>query len=123
MGFTRKYERAIMESEEGKRLYDRWQKKVSKNTDDPEFSTFPGFYKWAMESCFTIGAQLYRRDPKAPFSPDNCVWLSADKIVHHKNAEFEMRWNTTVNRIRRYYGMEPFRTKAETCPTEVEDCG
>ena len=123
MGFTRKYERAIMESEEGKRLYDHWQKKVSKNTDDPEFSTFPGFYKWAMESGFSIGAQLYRRDPKGPFNPDNCVWITGEKCVRSSDPEFEMRWNTTVNRIRRYYGMEPFRSKAETCPTEVEDCG
>lgn len=123
MGFTRKYEREIMESEEGKRLYEHWQRKVSKNTDSPEFAAFLGFYKWAMEAGFSIGAQLYRRDPKAPFSPDNCVWICGEKRFHTRDVEFEMRWNNTVNRIRRYYGMEPLRTKAETCPTEVEDCG
>lgn len=123
MGFARKYDREIMESEEGHRLYEHWNGKVKKNTDSQEFATFQGFYKWAMESGFLIGAQLYRLDPKAPFSPDNCVWISGEKCARSSDPEFEMRWNTTVNRIRRYYGMEPFRSKAETCPTEVEDCG
>lgn len=123
MGFTRKHEREIMESEEGKSLYARWSKYISKNNDSPEFATFSGFYKWAMESGFTLEAQLYRRNPKGPFSPDNCVWLTGEKCIRSDLAEFEMRWNNTVNRIRRYYGMEPLRTKAETCPTEVEDCG
>lgn len=123
MGFARKYDREIMESEDGQRLYAHWQQKVSKNTDSPEFMTFPGFYNWAMEAGFTIGAQLYRRDPKGPFNPDNCVWIAGEKVIRGSDAEFEMRWNKTVNRIRVYYGMEPFRLTAETPATEVEGCG
>lgn len=123
MGYARKYEREIMESEEGQRLYARWYSKINKNTDSPEFMTFLGFYKWAMESGFTIGAQLYRRDPKAPYSPDNCVWISGAKVARSSDSEFAMRWNKTVNRIRRYYGMQPFRTEEETCSSEGENCG
>ena len=123
MAFTRKYDREIMESEEGTRLYVHWQGKVSKNTDDPEFATFLGFYKWAMESGFAIGAQLYRRDPKAPYSSDNCVWIAGEKRIRSEYLEFEKRWNDTVNRIRRYYGMEPFDTNADKCSTEVGESG
>ena len=123
MGFDRKYEREIIESEEGQRLYQHWQKKVKKNTDSPEFTTFQGFYKWAMESGFVIGANLYRRNAEEPYTPDNCVWIVGEKRFNTRDAEFEKRWNNTVNRIRRYYGMEPFQVDADTCHTEVEGCG
>ena len=123
MGFTRKYESEILKSEEGKSLYARWSKYISKNNDGQEFATFPGFYKWAMEAGYTPEASLYRLDPKAPYSADNCHWITAEKCIRSDYVEFEKKWNATVNRIRRYYGMEPLRTKAETCPTEVEDRG
>ena len=123
MGFTKKYEREIMESEEGKSLYARWSKYISKNNDGQEFATFLGFYQWAMEAGYTLEAQLYRLDSKAPYSPDNCQWITAEKVIHSDLVEIAKKWNATVNRIRRYYGMEPLRTRAETCPTEVEDGG
>lgn len=122
MGFTRKHEREIMESEEGQSLYERWRSKVRDNTDSPEFATFQGFYEWAMESGFSIGAQLHRRQADEPYNPDNCVWIAKEKRFRTRDVEFEMKWNNTVNRIRRYYGLEPFLTNADTSPTEVEDC-
>lgn len=123
MAFERKYDREIIESEEGQRLYVYWQTKVSKNTDSPEFMTFPGFYNWAMENGYTVGAKLHRRDPKDPFNPDNCVWIAGEKDLTRFYPEFELKWNKTVNRIRVHYGMEPFQLAAETPATEVEDCG
>ena len=108
MGFTRKYDREIMESEEGKRLYVHWQQKVSKNTDDPEFATFMGFYNWSMEAGFVVGALLFRRNPDEPYSTDNCVWCTKEKDMKRFYPEFELKWNKTVNRIRKHFGLELF---------------
>lgn len=111
MGFSRKYDRAITESEDGKRLYAYWYQKVNKNTDCQEFATYPGFYNWAMENGYTVGAKLFRRDPKGPFNPDNCVWIYAkEKTIHSYDTDFAKKWDEAVNRIRRYYGMEPIHS-------------
>ena len=93
MGFTKKYEREIMESEEGKSLYQRWSKYISKNNDGQEFATFLGFYQWAMEAGYTLEAQLYRLDSKAPYSADNCHWITAEKCIRSDLVEFEKKWN------------------------------
>ena len=106
MGFSRKYDRAIMESEEGKRLYTYWYKTVSKNTDSPEFLTFIGFYKWAMDSGYSAEANLFRLNANEPYNPDNCVWDAKRKTVR-VDQEFMKKWDDAVNRIRQHYGMEP----------------
>lgn len=118
MGFARKYDRAITESEDGQRLYAYWLQTVKKNTDSPEFQTYPGFYKWSMDAGYSADASLFRRDAKAPYSPENCAWIGGEKKVTHRDFVFEQKWDETVNRIRRYYGMEPIHSTME-----VEDCG
>jgi hypothetical protein len=120
MGFSRKYDRSITESEEGKRLYVYWYKKVHRYTDSPEFQTYPGFYTWAMEAGYTPGAKLIRYNPGEPFSPDNCTWIPLKyPNSARRDPEREKQWDDVVNRIRIHYGLEPIHST----PTEVEDCG
>ena len=102
--------REMMDSDHGKRLYAYW-KRILWDTDSPEFETYPGFYKWAMEAGYTSGANLLRRDGRAPYSPDNCVWIFREEgPAPMRDKERETLWDETVNRIRVHFGMEPIHS-------------
>ena len=114
MGYATTYEPEMRKSEHGRRLYDYWRN-VHRNTDCEQFETFPGFYNWAMDNGYTIGARLFRYDPDDPFNPDNCFWgAKGEKSGQGKllKRDFlrEKQWDDFVNRIRRYYGMEPIHS-------------
>ena len=106
-----KYDPIMTTGEHGRRLYPAW-KRIKGKTDAPEFKEYPGFYKWAMENGYTIGAMLYRRNPDGPYSSENCFWVSrstktAEEKRVSRDEEWEKLWDDTVNRIRRHYGMDP----------------
>ena len=116
MGKT-KYDPEMRMSEHGRRLYCHWKNKVHRGTDCPEFLTFIGFYNWAMENGYTVGARLCRYDRDEPFSPDNCFWVQSGEREYTReytrmstHKELEKQWDDTVNRIRLHYGMEPLHS-------------
>jgi hypothetical protein len=101
------YDPALRKTEHGASLYQAW-KKVIKNVHCEEWGHFPTFYNWAMQNCYEVGAWLKREDNNAPFAPNNCYWYlpSGRKRVP---SDFADKWNATVNRIRKHYGMPPLR--------------
>jgi hypothetical protein len=91
----------------GKHLYGRWIKYRDK-PHSPEFDDFPRFYEWAIKAGYRdVGETLRRKDETLPYSPDNCYWVKANTICPDEWIE---KWNETVNRIRRHYGMPPIGT-------------
>lgn len=107
------YDAQLRETEHGSRLYEYW-KRVKRDTDSPEFETFTGFFKWAQEAGYSLGAKLLRRDGREPYNPDNCVWVyHEEKPKEERDPEREALWDKTVNRIRLHFGMEPIGTWEE----------
>ena len=106
-----KYDPRLRETDHGRRLYTYW-KKVRLNTDSAEFETFDGFYKWAQDAGYSVGSKLIRLDARAPFNPDNCVWIYHEQKEEkaERDPNWERIWDETVNRIRLHYGMEPVGT-------------
>lgn len=110
----------MRQSEHGRRLYCYWKNKVHRDTDCPEFLTFIGFYNWAMENGYTVGAKLIRYIPFEPYHPDNCFWVQRGERegtamnVTRDDARAK-QWDDTVNRIRLHYGMEPIYS-SDTLP-------
>lgn len=93
----------------GKHLYYHW-KMVRRNPHTPEWDFFPDFYTWAMSSGYAIGAKLHLIDATLPHSPDNCVWRFSrpeEKQPTRDSDGWTDKWNRTVNRIRKHYGMSP----------------
>ena len=107
------YDAEMRKTDHGRRIYAYWMK-VKRATDDPEFQTFPGFLKWAMQNGYTLGATLCLHDPFEPYSSDNCFWLAKgekkqERVCPH-DFEREKQWDEVVNRIRLHYGMEPIHS-------------
>lgn len=103
---------SILNMGHGEPIYRKWLRMRKTACVSPEFMEFRGFYDWCMESGYSYGATLQRRNKKFPFSPQNCYLVfSANKRVH-ANSDLELAWasgwNKTVNRIRRYYGLPLF---------------
>ena len=118
MPAVKNYPSGMRHGDAGGRIYSYWKRirNTPGNTVAPEFSTYFGFYKWTMESGYTVGARLYRRDVREPYGPDNCVWVAKrvedeepkrSKRMTIPDAELKKKWDETVNRIRLHYGMEP----------------
>ena len=110
------YDPEMRTSYHGRRLYHYW-KKIKGETNSKEFMEYPGFFKWAMQNGYTIGAKLFRYDDE-PFSPTNCYWVSKDanadkKAAPKRDYERERKWNETVNRIRLHYGLEPLEQEGD----------
>ena len=108
------YDPQLRKTEHGSKLYAYW-KKISHDTDSPEFGKFPDFHNWAMQNGYTLGARLFRYDPDEPYNPDNCFWVAKggsakEQTYTHRDAEREKEWDEVVNRIRLHYGMEPIHS-------------
>lgn len=112
-------------------LYNRWYRIRfrAKIPCSPAFAVFSDFFSWAIDAGFDGSQELRRRDPKGPYSEENCYWERSGRAGPrserrpHKGfrvAEFALRWDRTVNRIRRHYGMEPIGTGALTGEWEGE---
>lgn len=108
------YDPKMRDGDAGRRLYAYW-KKIRVYSDAEEFQTYPGFYNWAMENGYTIGAKLFRYDFDKPYSPDNCFWSGraergGDDTPPARDAEWEKKWDDAVNRIRKHFGMAPIHS-------------
>lgn len=113
---NRKYPEEMTKTPEGQKLLVLWHR-IKKEVDQESiFTEYPMFYRWAMDHYFGIGARLRRLDPLEPYAPDNC------EVYFPQEAELQMsleqrrqinKWNRTVNVIRKYYGMSPFKEVSE----------
>lgn len=105
----------IVQTKEDAALYEKWLKVRFRS--GPEFKSFQRFLEWSKASGYTFGAVLKRHDTKLPCSPDNCYWLvirSELNIARTKEEQAMVhKWNETVNRIRKVYGMPPIETVSE----------
>jgi hypothetical protein len=102
---SKPYDPELRKTEHGSKLYQTW-KRVRKCPHCEEWDYFPAFYEWAMQNEYEEGAWLMRDDKNAPFDPINCFWFQPC-TESRISQEFIDRWNETVNRIRKYYGMPP----------------
>lgn len=99
------YDPALRQTEHGSKLYTTWRSFRNRPHCD-KWDNFPNFYEWAMQSGYEVGAWLMRDDKNGPFDPDNCFWFQPC-TESRISQEFIDKWNETVNRIRKYYGMPP----------------
>ena len=102
---SKSYDPALRKTEHGPALYNAW-KRMRKSAHCEEWDFFPTFYEWSINEGYEDGAWLMRDDKNAPFDPDNCFWYhpcTESRI----SQEFVDKWNETVNRIRKHYGMPP----------------
>ena len=103
-----KYDKALVETPEWQYLYPKWQR-IGKRRGK-EFTDFMYFYNWSLANGFVVGAALELLDKSKPYSPANCQWVNSENSPRAYTAEeLELinRWNRSVNRIRRYYGLVP----------------
>lgn len=103
-----KYDREFLETETGKKLYAMWRN-IGRSGRCEEWDIFDVFCDWALKHGYDENVQLKRLDSRKRFSPDNCYFSKlkrqyVDGKIHNEQIE---RWNNTVNKIRKYYGMEP----------------
>lgn len=100
------YDPKLRKTEHGEKLYQTW-KKVIKSPHCNEWGYFPTFYEWAMQSGYEIGAWLKREDVNDTYNPYNCFWYLTRESSDRIPKEDLEKWNKTVNRIRKHYGMPP----------------
>lgn len=99
------YDPALRLTDEGQKLYNAWRK-VRRYPHCEEWGYFPTFYDWSMQNGFTLDTYFRFIDDGRPLNPDNCVWHHiGDK--KRKSDSWEEKWNRSVNRIRKHYGMPP----------------
>lgn len=99
------YNPQIRETEQGSRIYTAWKKVRSKPFCE-EWRAFLPFYNWSIENGYKPGARIHLIDKEGEYGPDNCVWSVKEEEETVKEAWIR-KWNETVNRIRKHYGMEP----------------
>ena len=106
------YDEDLKNTPEFQALYSKW--KAMRNHQFPlseAFEEFLTFYNWSMANGFASGARLVRVDDRKPYGPDSCVWVQPKKMQHEWTTEEKAwiaKWNKTVNRLRRYFGIETF---------------
>lgn len=119
-----KYPYEMRHTEHGRRIYHYW-KTIHNDTDAPEFQSYPDFYAWAMSNGYTVGAKLFRRNEKRQHSKKNSYWVDRDSWVRGTQKKTgrsyirERKWDATVNKIRRHYGMEPIHSNIPEYYSEV----
>lgn len=94
----------------GNPLYTRFARML-KQPHAPEFDDFEFFVAWSKKNGYGEHTKLVLLNAEKPYSPDNCKWapmLFASGMTMAEELDFGRRWTKTVNRIRKYYGMEPF---------------
>lgn len=102
------YDPALRQTEHGSRLYSTW-KRIRQKPHCEVWDDFPTFLNWAMQS-YSIGAKLRLIDESGIYCPDNVKWCAPSEGDEDLDPqEFTNRWNITVNRIRKHYGMPPLR--------------
>lgn len=101
-----RYDPALRQTEHGSRLYQTWRK-VQKAPHCEEWDNFPVFHDWAIKNGYAIGSWLCMVDKNKPYEPSNCVWYVPGKDEKNVQPSWADKWNNTVNRIRKHYGMPP----------------
>ena len=99
-----KYDQEFMKSPEGKSLNSRWRN--IRNQRCEEWEDFQAFVDWALANGFGLELQLKRHDNRVPYQPGNAYFLKPD-VEDGTIGESIKRWNDTVNKIRKHYGLEP----------------
>lgn len=106
------YDKNLKSTPEWRELYSKWvwlRKSGSQLCE--EFKQFLEFYNWSMANGYVSGDRLKRMDENAPYSPENCMWVHPAEECRYYTEEQKAwiaKWNKTVNRIRRYFGIETF---------------
>ena len=100
------YDPALRQTEHGSRLYQAWRK-IHRSPHCEEWEYFPTFYKWAMQSGYRVGAWLQKVDANEPYEASNCIWYYPGGDKKNVPRSWADKWNETVNRIRKHYGMPP----------------
>lgn len=99
------YDPEIRLSEHGSRLYGLW-KKARRFPHCEEWDYYPTFYLWAIEAGYVLGARLRLIDDSGIYCPENCKWF-VPELEEFDPAAFAEKWDKTVNKIRKHYGMPP----------------
>lgn len=123
-----KYDKDVKNSPEWVACYGIW-KRLDRSKLDIEFKNFLPFWEFAMQNGFFQGCRLKRKNLKGPFSRDNICFVKKETWETNGKAAYQMKgaekikfmalWDTTVNRIRRHYGMEPIGSKAVSAASET----
>lgn len=104
------YEKKLKETHEWQYLYTKWRW-VCRRPHSEAFNDFRSFYDWSMANGFQIGTKLELLDDSKPYSPENCLWVHPaikKPCYTEEDKEWISKWNETVNRIRRHFGLKPF---------------
>ena len=104
--FGKQYGSELRSTEHGASLYHTWRT-VRRHDHCEEWDYFPTFYDWAMNNGFELGAKMFVLDANKPYSADNCIWFACHKDETLFDHQRIRKWNKTVNRIRKHYGMPP----------------
>ena len=102
------YDPALRQTEHGSRLYSLW-KKIRQHPHCEEWDDFPTFFAWSMRSGYSLGAWLRLIDESKMYAPGNVVWHIPGGENEPPSQDQLEKWNRTVNRIRKHYGMPPLR--------------
>ena len=101
------YDPDLRYSEEGARLYQAWRRVRSRPHCD-EWEDFQTFYEWAVENGYEFGDWLQLVEGETEYAPDNCVWYTPQGGMRQSKHWMD-KWNKSVNRIRKHYGMPALR--------------
>lgn len=99
------YDPEIRKTPHGSRIYTAW-KRVRRHPYYDKWKSFPVFYEWSMENGYVEDAQLVVIGDECRYFPDSCCW-TAPVETEPRELDWIKKWNKTVNRIRKYYGMPP----------------
>lgn len=102
------YDPELRLSEHGALLYEYWRRIRRNSSVDPTWESYPVFYDWAMDSDYTIGNQLRRRNETKPYGPKNCYWEPREGLPSWA-PEWCKKWDETVNKLRKQLGLPPLK--------------
>ena len=102
------YDSVLRKTEHGSKLYEAW-KKLRRSPHCEEWNYYPAFYNWAIQNGYTLGVWLVLIDKSGEYCPENCKWHIPKRMQDDPPPPptWADEWNKTVNRIRKYYGMQP----------------
>lgn len=120
-----KYPYEFYQTPEGKSIYHKW----CNNAKDrcKEWDDFSTFCEWCLNhKNFTLTAHLRKHVNDRPHSPENSYFKEPVTRGEHTESELIQRWNDTVNKIRKHYGLEPLIRKCTCCgeviPKYSDEC-
>lgn len=82
-------------------------KKVPTSERTGCWEDFSGFSQWAMAHGWTPSSHLTKHDQDLPHSPENSFFSEFSPA----DRELLDRWDATVNKLRKHYGLPPLGGK------------